>query len=532
MKDIKTKEHIKGSIKTLDKARLWTERIKDPIAYLNEKAKDATDDKVDPIDYASDKIKYYTNRAKDESIYASKKAGNIAYKEGKKLAKKSKDKVKQKTEEKISKDIEKFEKIKRNTPKRAEQTKVAMQRAKEFTIKTTKKTVTGVKKLVQATVKTVKAIIEATKSLISAIVAGGSVAIIIIIVICLVGLLCSSIFGIFFSSEKTTANAISMKDVVAEVNTEFYNKLDLIQSTTPHDEYKLVGTMTPWKDVLLVYTAKQSEGNNKNDVITIDNNKKQIIKQIFWDMNEITSEVKQEEVEGSYVNTELSPTKQSKRVLYVYIKNKSVEDMERQYMFNYNQIKQINELNDKKYESLWNGAIYGSHDSGEYVSWRQTDPAWANVRIGNSNGTIGRIGCLVTSISILIQKSGVTTPIKPFNPGTFVTELNKVGGFDSNGNLYYGPISKVVPNFNYVGNVNLRGKTRDEKLKIIKEYLDKGYYLTAEVKGATENSQHWVAVTGVNEGSVSIVDPGSSATDMWSAYEWNKTSQFNYFKAN
>lgn len=156
-----------------------------------------------------------------------------------------------------------------------------MQRAKEFTIKSTKATIKGVKKLGKVTVKAVKAIVSAVKSLISTLIAGGSVALIIIIVICLVGLLCSSIFGIFFSSEKTTANAMSMKDVVTEVNNEFYSKLDNIQNTNPHDQYKLVGSMTPWKDVLLVYTAKQSSGINQNDVITLDNDKKNIIKQIF-----------------------------------------------------------------------------------------------------------------------------------------------------------------------------------------------------------------------------------------------------------
>ena len=110
-----------------------------------------------------------------------------------------------------------------------------MQRAKEFTIKSTKATIKGVKKLGKVTVKAVKAIVSAVKSLISTLIAGGSVALIIIIVICLVGLLCSSIFGIFFSSEKTTANAMSMKDVVTEVNNEFYSKLDNIQNTNPHD---------------------------------------------------------------------------------------------------------------------------------------------------------------------------------------------------------------------------------------------------------------------------------------------------------
>ena len=43
-----------------------------------------------------------------------------------------------------------------------------------------------------------------------------------------------------------------------------------------------------------------------------------------------------------------------------------------------------------------------------------------------------------------ITKSGVPTPnIEPFNPGTFVETLNKNGGFDERGNLYYGPISNV-----------------------------------------------------------------------------------------
>ena len=131
-----------------------------------------------------------------------------------------------------------------------------------------------------------------------------------------------------------------------------------------------------------------------------------------------------------------------------------------------------------------------------------------------------------------ITKSGVPTPnIEPFNPGTFVEALNKNGGFDERGNLYYGPISNVVPNFKYVGNVNLRGKSRSEKLALITQYVNAGYFVTEEVKGATPGNQHWVAVTGVNGNNFSMVDPASNQTDMWSAYEWSKSSQFNYFKA-
>ena len=56
--------------------------------------------------------------------------------------------------------------------------------------------------------------------------------------------------------------------------------------------------------------------------------------------------------------------------------------------------------------------------------------------------------------------------------------------------------------------------------------------LTIEVKGATPGNQHWVAITGVNENNVNIVDPGSNGTDLWSSYEWSKSSQFNYFMVN
>jgi len=288
--------------------------------------------------------------------------------------------------------------------------------------------------------------------------------------------------------------------------------------------------MSSWRDVLLIYTVKQSNGTNKQEVITVDNTKKALIKQIFWDMNEITSEVKTETVKSSSVNTtDVEPDSQ-KRVLHIYVKSKTADEMKTKYNFSPQQLMQYNELSSNKYANLWNNAIFGSVDSGEYINWRQTDPKWSSIRVGNSSGTLGSIGCLITSISILIEKSGCNTMIKPFNPGTFLEALNKHNGFDGSGNLQYAAVTKAVPAFKYVGNQNLRGKTKEEKLSLIKQYLDSGYYLTAEVKGATKGSQHWVAVIRVENNNVIMVDPGSNQTVMWNAYNYEKTTQFNYFK--
>ena len=61
---------------------------------------------------------------------------------------------------------------------------------------TAKATATAVKAAVKATIAAVKAIIAGTKALIAAIAAGGWIAVVVIIIICLIGLLVGSVFGI------------------------------------------------------------------------------------------------------------------------------------------------------------------------------------------------------------------------------------------------------------------------------------------------------------------------------------------------
>lgn len=544
MADIKVKDIAKKGVKTINKAVVQTERFKDNIVRTKEKAEETVSNDINSNEYASNKIKFATDRAFDESVNQFNKQGQKSFMKTKENYQKSKAKIKQlkkkikdkrkvkstvrntKTAIKTSKEVAK------KTEKTAKETIKASKRTMQIAKETAKRTAQGVKVAIKTTISAIKAIIAGTKALVAAIVAGGWVAVIVIIVICLVALMCSSIFGIFFSSQKTSANSITMNTVVAECNQEFSDKLQSIQDSNPHDDYVLEGSMASWKDVLTVYTIKQSNGMNQQDVMTIDDNKKNVIKQIFWDMNSLTSEVKDEMVTEQGTNADEMPKQVQKKVLHIKINTKTLEQMKNDYHFSPAQNKQLAELTDNKYASLWNGVIYGATDSGEYVNWRQAGQSWSNIKIGNTNSTIGNIGCLVTSIAILIEKSGVPTPnIEPFNPGTFVETLNKNGGFDERGNLYYGPISKVVPNFKYVGNVNLRGKSRSEKLALITQYVNAGYFVTEEVKGATPGNQHWVAVTGVNGNNVIMVDPASNQTDMWSAYEWSKSSQFNYFKA-
>ena len=544
MADIKVKDIAKKGVKTINKAVVQTERFKDNIVRTKEKAEETVSNDINSNEYASNKIKFATDRVFDESVNQFNKQGQKSFMKTKENYQKSKAKIKQ-LKKKI-KDKRKVKSTVKNTKttiktskevakkaeKTAKETIKASKRATQIAKETAKRTAQGVKVAIKTTISAIKTIIAGTKALVAAIVAGGWIAVIVIIVICLVALMCSSIFGIFFSSQKTSANSITMNTVVAECNQEFSDKLQSIQDSNPHDDYVLEGSMASWKDVLTVYTIKQSNGVNQQDVMTIDDNKKNVIKQIFWDMNSLTSEVRDEMVTEQGTNADEMPKQVQKKVLHIKINTKTLEQMKNDYHFSSAQNKQLVELTDNKYASLWNGVIYGAADSGEYVNWRQAGQSWSNIKIGNTNSTLGQIGCLVTSISILIEKSGCNTTISPFNPGTFLEALNKNNAFDGSGNLQYAGVTRAVPNFIYVGNVNLRGKSRTEKLALITQYFNQGYYLAIEVKGATPGNQHWVAITGISGNNVIIVDPASDGTDLWSSYEWGKTSQFNYFKAN
>lgn len=179
--------------------------------------------------------------------------------------------------------------------------------------------------------------------------------------------------------------------------------------------------------------------------------------------------------------------------------------------------------------------------AGSYVGWKQSDSRWKDIVLGggtDSSRSIGNIGCLATSISMLIAKSGAIDSLPTgntlkgnFNPGTFVEAMNKTGGFDSGGNLYWENVNKAVSNFVYDSSSKqtLSGLSKDDKLKVIKNKISQpNTYCVVEVKGG--QGQHWVAVDSVSDSTVKMLDPGSKATDLWKQYDYNRTSVIQCFK--
>ena len=301
MADIKTRDAVKGTIKTIDKAAVASERMKSAYSKIKSKAEQGYyADENSATEYAADKVSAASERITDEGVHQFNKQGQKGVKTTKDNVVKAKDKIsefKQKRAAKaaeqrmsgnsvqtyrstVSRSADKAVKGAQQTEKNIKQTarsgKKTIKTAAKGTVKTTQKsvktaqatskaaiktaehtakatqaaakasvkaaqraaqaaratakaTIFAVKAAVKATIAAVKAIIAGTKALIAAIAAGGWVAVVVILVICLIGLLVSSVFGIFFSGEDS-GNGMTMQTVVREINTEYDTRLDEIKN--------------------------------------------------------------------------------------------------------------------------------------------------------------------------------------------------------------------------------------------------------------------------------------------------------------
>ena len=220
-----------------------------------------------------------------------------------------------------------------------------------------KAAITAAKIAVKVIVISVKAIIAAVKALAAAIAAGGWVAVVIIIVICLIALIVGSCYGIFFSNEDV-GNTYSLQSVITEINNEYLERIEDIKNQYTYDEFEISGQLTPWEEVLSIYSVKTTtDPNNPTETVTIDDSKKALMREIFWLMNTITAqtEPKAETVVtqtiDTYGNVVETTTINTKIHLKIIISNETVDNLSTHYKFNKEQCKQINEILSN--ENMW-----------------------------------------------------------------------------------------------------------------------------------------------------------------------------------
>ncbi|AHF08774.1 C40 family peptidase [Dehalobacter restrictus] len=247
----------------------------------------------------------------------------------------------------------------------AQNTVKTAQTAKRATQAATRVAAVSAKAAVKAMQITIKTIIAALKSLLAMIAAGGWAAVVIILLVCLVGLMSESVFGVFFSNEDTGKNTPVMTEAVSQLNGEFATKLDQIEKENPHDTLDLSNNdssnmVSNWRDILAVYAVKvASDPENGIEVATLDDTKVGILRNIFWDMNKIDYWLETIEHEGTAIttdkdgNTSEETVTSTETVLHIHVTSKFYSNIIVEYHFNPQQVGMLNELMQDKYQQLF-----------------------------------------------------------------------------------------------------------------------------------------------------------------------------------
>jgi len=227
MSEIKVKP--KGTIKQLDKNVVQLQKLKNNLITTKERIDEYTinENNNTAEDYASKVIQNDISYLSRKGIVKSNEIGKKAFKDtqqnfikGKEKAQILKSKIKTKyannkinktiktgTKQSIKtskksfsfakKGIKTTEKVAKNTQKVAKESIKLSKRAMQISKIAVRNAIRGAKVAIKATIATIKAIIAATKALISAIIAGGWVAVVIILVIVLI----AGFIAVIFNSE-------------------------------------------------------------------------------------------------------------------------------------------------------------------------------------------------------------------------------------------------------------------------------------------------------------------------------------------
>lgn len=448
MLKIKMRNVVKGTVKAIDKSATAAERMKSAYVRTKDKAEhSAFAEENSPSEYAADRVSGGVDSAAREAVHQLDKQGRKGVKTTKENISKAKEYIQMrraaadqskkqarskaaesvrrsapsgkktiKTVDRGGKTIKQTAKsTAKGTVKTARKTVKTAERTAKATIKTTQQAAKTAQKTAQATVKAarvaaqaarataraavvtakaavkatiaaVKAIIAGTKALIAAIAAGGWIAVVVIIIICLIGLIVGSCFGIFFSGEDNGTGQ-TMQTVVREINTEYQDRLDEVKASHSYDVLEMSGSRAVWPEVLAIYAVNTTtDPVGAQEVATIDDSKKAILKELFWQMNKISSrtETKTETVieesddgHGNIVETETTVTR---TYLYLTVSHKNAEEMAEQYGFNADQREQLAELLAEENRLLWSTVLYGiGAGDGEIV-------AVALSQVGNVGG--------------------------------------------------------------------------------------------------------------------------------------------------
>lgn len=217
-----------------------------------------------------------------------------------------------------------------------------------------------------------KAVIHMVQAFVKSILAalgGMGAALVVFVIIAAVMAVVSTSFGIFFSTFDNTAGTKQVAQIVAETNYEFNQKVREIEKSVAYDSivYHCLPDggsellISNWTDVVAVFSARVSgDKNHALDVVTMDAERERLLKETFWDMNELTYRTEK-------IVRRHNGKKTVKIKLHITLTSKKCRDMYEFYNFTKYQRQSAEELLKPEYAQMLSELIGAMDITGNNV---------------------------------------------------------------------------------------------------------------------------------------------------------------------
>ena len=190
----------------------------------------------------------------------------------------------------------------------------------------TRAAVAAAKKLTEAVAKVVKELVSALVSL------GGCTALFVVFSIVIVaGAFLASPLGILFADEQKSDDTVPLATAIAEIQGEYHAELERLQNGD-FVSVQIVGKAPDWREVVAVFASKTAGAEDGMDVFTLDAERVALLRQVFWDMCEITTATQTVDVPDSNPDDNVDDS-HTGIALTITITAKTAEQMRLEYSF-------------------------------------------------------------------------------------------------------------------------------------------------------------------------------------------------------
>ena len=186
---------------------------------------------------------------------------------------------------------------------------------------------------VAAAKKLGEAAAKATKELIDALIAlgGGTALFVVFSIIIVAGAFLASPLGILFADEQQADDTVPLATAIAEIQGEYHAELEELQNGD-YVSIQIVGQAPDWREVVAVFASKTAGAEDGIDVFTLDEERVELLRQVFWDMCDITTETQDVDVPDSDPDDDVDDS-HTETALTITITAKTAEQMRLEYSF-------------------------------------------------------------------------------------------------------------------------------------------------------------------------------------------------------